>query len=573
MQLRPYQQKLEDDIDAAWARGAQCVLAVSPTGSGKTVLFSNILSRERGASAAIAHRRELVSQMSITLARNGVRHRVIGGKSLIRDIVAIQMRKLKRNYVDPTARCGVVGIDALANLNPSDAWLSQVRTWIGDEGHHFLKDNKWGKGVELFPKTARGLLVTATAYRADGKGLGRSADGLADVMVTGPLMRELIRMGYLTDYRVVAPPLPDDLTFDDVPTTASGDLSPEKNRRAMHRSKKIVGNVVEMNLRFARDLRTAVFAVDVSAAIEIANAFKAAGQTAEVVSAETPDALRFDIMQRFERGEVRILVNVDLFGEGFDLPAIQCVQMVRKTESKPLFDQQFGRVLRLMLSDILAGAWDTYSDEQRLQFIAESEKPYGLIIDHVGNVERHLPPDGPRVQTLDRMDKKSRQTPEDAIPLKSCLTPTCLAVYEAWRRECPHCKKKPQPGARSSPEYVDGDLFELAPEVLARMRGEVIDVDTFAPVYPVGAPAYVMQSVKNAFFEKQMAQRRLREKIALFAGGLKHFGHDDSEIMKIFYFRFGLDILSAQALARREAQALEEKIDARLAIDGIVKAE
>lgn len=573
MQLRPYQQKLEDDIDAAWASGAKCVLAVSPTGSGKTVLFSNILSREAGASAAIAHRRELVSQMSITLARNGVRHRVIGSKSLIRDIVAIQMRKLKRNYVDPSARCGVVGIDALGNLNPSDPWLSQIRTWIGDEGHHFLKDNKWGHGVDLFPKTARGLLVTATSYRADGKGLGRHVDGLADAIVFGPHMRALIRMGYLTDYRVIAPPLPDDLDFSDVPTTASGDLSPEKNRRAMHRSKKIVGNVVEKNLQFAKHLRTAVFAVDVPAAVEIANAFKAAGQTAEVVSAETPDVLRFDIMQRFERGEVRILVNVDLFGEGFDLPAIQCVQMVRKTESKPLFDQQFGRVLRLMLSDILAGAWDTYSDEQRLRFIAESEKPYGLIIDHVGNVERHLPPDGPRTQTLERMDKKARQTPEDAIPLKNCLNPTCLASYEAWRKECPHCKKKSEPGQRSAPEYVDGDLYELAPEVLARMRGEVIDVDNFAPVYPVGASIAITQSIRNAFFERQMAQRRLREKIALFAGGLKHFGHDDSEIMKIFYFRFGTDILSAQALGRREAQALEEKIDARLTIDGIVKAE
>ncbi len=573
MHLRPPQVELVNNIYESWGRNNKVVCAVAPTGFGKTVMFSHILSKEAGASAAIAHRRELVSQMSVTLARNQVRHRVIGSKSLIRDIVAIQMRKLKRNYVDPSARCGVVGIDSLLNLNRSDPWLSQVRTWIGDEGHHFLKENKWGQGVDLFNDQARGLLVTATAGRADGKGLGRHADGIADDIVLGPKLRWVIENGYLTDYRVVAPPLVDDLDFSDVTVTASGDLSPEKNRRAMHRSKKIVGNVVAMNMKFAGNLRTVVFAVDVEEAVKIANAFKEAGQTSEVVSANTPDVLRFDIMQRFERGEIRVLVNVDLFGEGFDLPAIQCVQMVRKTESKPLFDQQFGRVLRLMVSDVLMGAWDTYSIEQRLRFIAESDKPYGIIIDHVGNVERHLPPDGPRIQTLDRMDRKSRSTPSDAIPLKKCLNPDCFADFEAYRDCCPYCGTKPTPTQRHAPEVVDGDLYELSPEVLARMRGEEIDVTTFAPVIPVGASFAIAQSIKNRFLETQQAQRRLRDTIATWAGGEKHFGKSDKEILKTFYFRFGLDVSSAMALGRADAQALEERVQARMGIDGIVRAE
>lgn len=575
MHLRPPQAELVGRIYESWERKNKVVCAVAPTGFGKTVMFSNILSREAGASAAIAHRRELVSQMSVTLGRNGVRHRVVGSKSLIKDIVAIQMRKLKRSFVDPSARCGVVGIDSLLNLNPSDPWLSQVRTWIGDEGHHFLKENKWGRGIELFNPQARGLLVTATAFRADGKGLGRHVDGIADDIVLGPKLRWVIDNGYLTDYRVVAPPLVDDLDFSDVTVTASGDLSPEKNRRAMHRSKKIVGNVVEMNLKFAAKLRTVVFAVDVEEAVKIANAFKAAGQTAEVVSAETPDVLRFDIMQRFERGEIRILVNVDLFGEGFDLPAVQCVQMVRKTESKPLFDQQFGRMLRLMISDILMGAWDTYTVAQRKQFIAESEKPVGLLIDHVGNVERHLPPDGPRIQTLERMDRKARATPSDAIPLKKCLNPDCFTEYEAWRDECPECHTKPEvhPAQRKGPEMVDGDLYELSPEVLARMRGEEVDLTVFAPVIPAGVSHMVAQSIKNRFLETQQAQRRLRDTVALWAGGEKHFGKTDKEILKTFYFRFGMDVSSAKALGRPDAQALEERIVARMAVDGIVKAE
>ena len=76
--LREFQQRLEQEIYAAWNSGSTNVMPVAPTGSGKTVVLSKLLRDEPGSSIAIAHRQELVSQISPALARNGVRHRIVG---------------------------------------------------------------------------------------------------------------------------------------------------------------------------------------------------------------------------------------------------------------------------------------------------------------------------------------------------------------------------------------------------------------------------------------------------------------------------------------------------------------
>lgn len=203
--LRPYQQKLRDDVESAWAMGAKNVLAVLPTGGGKTALFSTIMADETHASCAVAHRQELVSQISLALARNHVRHRIIGPQSVVKMIVRLHMEEVGASYYDPSSRTAVAGIDTLVRRGDQLAsWLPTVKLWVMDEAHHVLVDNKWGKGTSMFPN-ARGLGVTATPSRADGNGLGRHADGVMDTMVIGPSMRELIDMGFLTDYKLFAP--------------------------------------------------------------------------------------------------------------------------------------------------------------------------------------------------------------------------------------------------------------------------------------------------------------------------------------------------------------------------------
>ena len=340
--LYDYQQDVRDQVYVAWQLGMRDVMAVLPTGGGKTVVFSDVIANNVGPSVAIAHRQELVSQISIALARNGIRHRIIGPASVARTCTTAHLAELKRNYIDPMSKVAVAGVDTLIRHNQNDPWLQQVTLVVTDEGHHVLESNKWGKAIQLFPN-ARGLAVTATPVRADGQGLGRHADGLMDYMVVGPTMRELIAKGRLTEYRIFAPP--SDLDLRDVPLSASGDFSPPKLAAAVHKS-HIVGDVVAHYLKIAPGKLGVTFAVDVEAAGDIAKAYRDAGVMAEVVSANTPDALRASILRRFRAREVLQLVNVDLFGEGFDLPAIEVVSMARPTQSYGLYAQQFGRALR-----------------------------------------------------------------------------------------------------------------------------------------------------------------------------------------------------------------------------------
>ena len=571
--LRPFQSELEARVYSAWQQGAVNVMPVAATGSGKTVLLSKILYDEPGASIAIAHRQELVSQISIALARNGVRHRIAGakkGSNLIRVISALQVAELGYSFFDPNAKTGVGGVDTVIRMDASDPWFKQVRLVVQDEAHHVLKANKWGAAAALFPN-ARGLYPTATPLRADGKGLGRHADGLVDAMVLAPSMRNIIDMGYLTDYRIFAPP--SDLDLSQVALSqATGDFNADQLRKAVHKS-HITGDVVAHYLKLAAGKLGVTFAVDVEAATEIAQAFRTAGVPAEVVSAKTPDVLRAAILRRFKAREVLQLVNVDLFGEGFDLPAIEVVSFARPTESFALYSQQFGRALRLMLSKEAAAVHANLTDDQRRAAIAVSEKPVAIIIDHVNNVLRHGLPDARREWSLDRRERRSGKK-SDAIPLRVCVNDLCLQPYERVHKSCPYCGHYPPPPMRSAPEFVDGDLTELDADTLAALRGTIAKVDGDA-VIPYGASPEVAGAVRRRHWERREAQQALRNSIAWWAGLESAQGRGESESYRRFYHRFGLDVASAQTLGAREAAELTERVNVELAkfgIDGTVNA-
>jgi superfamily II DNA or RNA helicase len=555
--LRPYQYELKRAIYTAWQDvTTPNVLGVAPTGAGKTVLFSDILQEHRGASVAIAHRQELVSQISLALARNGVRHRIIGAKTTLKACVAIHFHELGRSYVDPSAPCAVAGVDTLVRMDKRDAWLHQVTLGVQDEAHHMLANNKWGKAASMFPN-ARWLGVTATPIRADGAGLGRHADGLMDTMVLAPSMRELISMGYLTPYRIFAPP--SDIDMHDVPLSAGGDFSPPALSKAVHKS-HITGDVVQHYVKHANGKLGITFCVDVAAAVDQATAFKAAGIPAEVVSANTPDLLRANILAKFRKREILQLVNVDLFGEGFDLPAIEVVSMARPTASLNLFVQSFGRGLRLMLDPTIAATWDQYDDEMRRELIAKSNKPYAIILDHVGNTLRHGLPDAPRPWTLDRRDRRARNTADGVIPVRTC--PGCALSYERFHTCCPYCGFIPEPAGRSLPEQVDGDLMELTPEALDRLRGDLDAAQTFT--VPYGAEPIVVNSQRKFHHERLEARERLRQAVALWCG--RHTSQTDEGTMrreqKRFYLRFGIDVLTAQTLNRADSEALLARVEA-----------
>lgn len=544
MQLRPYQADGKNKTIEAWDRGVKNVLLVEPTGAGKTVIFSEIIKEHNAPSCAIAHRQELVSQISLALAKDEVRHKIIGPQKVIRAIVTVHMFALGKSYYDPASRVAVAGVDTLVRrFDELKHWLNSVTLWVQDEAHHVLKNNKWGKAVEMFPN-AKGLGVTATPLRADGKGLGRHADGVFDEMIVGPTMRELINMGYLTDYRIFAPPSDLDLTTVNV-SKVTGDYNPVKLKTAVQKS-HIVGDVVDHYLRIAPGKLGITFASDVETATSIAKQFNDAGVPAAIVSAKTPDTDRISILRRFKNREIMQLVNVDLFGEGFDLPAIEVVSMARPTQSYGLFVQQFGRALRLL-----------------------EGKTEAIIIDHVGNVARHGLPDAYREWTLDRREKRSKGKPSDVIPVRTCLNVTCFAVYERIHKACPFCGHIPVPALRSGPEHVDGDLTELDADTLAVMRGEVDKIDMSvhearADMQSRYVPEIGIRAGMKRHAENQEAQEALRISIAWWAGYQRAAGRDDTESYRRFYFKFGVDVMTAQALKTKEALTLAGHINEHL---------
>jgi DNA repair protein RadD len=504
-------------------------MAVSPTGSGKTHTATNLIGRTGYTTVFVAHRQELVLQISESLAAQGIFHNIIAPSPVVGFCVERHAKRFGRSYYKPNAGVSVAGVRTL--LTRSDrlrSYLASVQLWITDEAHHVLAGNQWGQAVKLFPN-AFGLGVTATPLRCDRQGL----DGVFDDLIIGPSMRDLINQGHLCDYRIFCPPTSLDLDAIRV-SQSTGEFVHKDVVREVEKS-QIVGDVVSHYQRIAGGKRGLTFAVDLKEAAKLAHAFEAAGVPAAVVSADTPDRVRVDLLDRLADGRILQLVNVDLFGEGMDCPALDVISMARPTQSYGLYVQQFGRVLR------------PYPGKER-----------GIVIDHVGNVVRHGLPDKPRDWSLAAPERKKRSVDPDEIPLTTCRV--CFQPYERFRTKCPHCGAIPVPEQRGTPQQVDGDLIELSPEVLEAMRNEVRRIDD-GPQIPRDATPIMVAAIQKKWAERQTAQNALREAMGVWCGIRKVAGETDREIQKRFYFEFGVDMMTAQQHGPADANALKERVD------------
>lgn len=546
IQLRDYQLKLKNDIYQSWNDGNKNVLAVLPTGAGKTACVSEIVLDHHNINqkcAVVAHRNELVGQMSCAIALQNIPHRIIGSNSTVAQIVRKHRKQFGKSFVNPSAQTAVVGVDTLmARKDDLKDWARQMDLWVIDESHHNIGNdrvdpNKWGKAVELFTN-ARGLGVTATPQRADGQGLGWEFDGAFHDMIVGPSMRHLIDQNYLSDYEIVCPE--SDLQVDDSPVSKDGDWSNKTLRKAAKRS-HIVGDVVENYIRYAAGRKAIVFATDVETANEIAKKFNDNDIRAVSLNGKSLPAYREQSLEQFESGEITVLVNVDLFDEGFNVPDAEVCVMARPTTSLGKFLQQTGRVLR------------------------PQPNKTALIIDHVSNVIRHGLPDKYREWSLDRRDKRAKQMKDpDEILLTTCKT--CRKPYEAFRTACPYCgASKPLPvGGARTVEQVDGDLILLDQETLARMRAAT-EMESAADVASrvrgaAGTGAGKYQGDKQ--IEKIAAHGALKETIAIWAGHERARGFTDQEIYRRFYLTLGVDMSGAldASRSRQEFEKMNERV-------------
>lgn len=552
--LRTYQRTAVNEVYEAWGDGAAIVMLTSATGSGKTVIEGAIVQELDRPAIAIAHRQELVGQIALQLNRERTPHSIIAPTPIIRQIVALQMDTQGFSHYNPRSSTRIAGVDTLVRkVKSPERWMNEVGLVIVDEGHHVLRDNKWGTTVQMFPN-AHGLFATAHAIRGDLAGLGRHADGLVDRLVVGPNARALIDMGMLCDYRLVC--AENDVNLDNVHVGPTGEFNQAEVRAAVHESACIVGDVVQSYLKFAPGKLGITFAVDIESATEIAAAYRKAGVPAEIITGETPLNIRGALMKQFRNRQILQLVSVDVLGEGVDVPAVEVVSMARPTASFQLYAQQTGRALRLLVDDKYAPHWNDYTDAERKAIIAASSKPKAIIIDHVQNWLRHNLPDKPRVYTLDRRERKVKS---DAIPLKRCINPVCLHPYERYLVKCPHCGFVPPVTNRGSPEQVEGDLIELDLSVLRALDAEKARVDG-PPQLPYGNTA-AHGSVRHHHYARQQAQQSLRQTMALYMGWQEHLGLGHREAQKKFFLAFGVDVMSAQALNAKDAAELNARLE------------
>lgn len=554
--LRDFQGHLKNEVYSAWHDAAIAVMMTMATGGGKTTVFCDIAQDYSAPTVAIAHRQELVSQACLAFNRERVPHSIIAPKPVVQQIIAFEHETHGYSSFHSRAPVRVAGVDTLRNYDKNDRWLSQVALGIIDEGHHVLRENKWGRAVGMFPN-ARWLFPTAHAVRADGQGLGRQADGYVDRLVIGPYGRQLINRGYLTDYRIICAKA--DVDFDSLQPGPSGELNQVKLRAITHSSNVIVGNAVKLYMQYAPGKLGVTFVVDKEEATKTRNEFLAAGVSCEIITDETPVTVRGQLMRKFAARQILMLVSVDCLGEGVDVPALEVVILARRTASWQLMCQQIGRVLRTMVADEYQRNWNNYTDVERLALIANSPKSKAIIIDLVGNIIWHAKFrglfDSKQEYSLSRGERNARKS--DAIPLRTCLE--CKQPYEQYLIQCPHCLHIPTPVQRSTPELVEGDVIELDPAVLRALRGEADRI--MGPCYtPSDVPLSVKSSILRKHHDRYAAQHSLRYAMMIWGGWQKHLGLQDREAHKLFFIRYGIDVLSAQGLGTSEAAALETRI-------------
>lgn len=551
----PFVERLKRSLQTHGA-----TLGVLATGGGKTVCFSAVIHDHPGAAAAVVHRKEIVKQIACSLAALEIKHRVVAPPAVVTLIRRAQLKKFGKSFVDPHARVGVVSVQTITSKSSGNdsalqAWIRQVSLAVFDEGHHYVKHGLWARAVEGF-SNARLLFVTATPERADGHGLGAHADGFARDMVEGPQVLWLQEHGYLSRYDYRAP----DCGFraDDIPLTAQGDLNTKAMRSRVVEA-KLVGKAVEHYRRFCSGKRALVFANDVESAADHAKEFNAAGIPAAMVHGGTDPGERDRALQDFEDGKILVLVNVDLFDEGFDVPAADACIMARKTMSLGKFLQMVGRVLRV----VYAKGHDLETVEGRLAAIAAGPKPRAVVIDMVNNWLIHGQPNWPRVWTMDGKEKGTRASSAGLTPQYLCRE--CTQPYEKFRTCCPFCGAEPPlPAGRAAPDQVDGDLTLLDVDAWAELFKRMQRADMSAEDYRRDQMARGIPAVgRGADMKRHLDAKHRREVLRNLIGwwmGCHPADRTLAEKQKRFYFRFGIDVATAETLNTKETDALIAKI-------------
>jgi superfamily II DNA or RNA helicase len=203
----------------------------------------------------------------------------------------------------------------------------------------------------------------------------------------------------------------------------------------------VTGNIVAHWFKLTYDMPTIAFCASVKASEILAQAFQDAGVAAVHVDGDTPKKIRKQILTDFRAGNIKVLCNVDLFGEGLDVPGVIVAILARPTGSLGLHRQQIGRVLRFQPGKT------------------------AYILDHAGNLARHGLPDDEIKWSLEGRAVPTKSEMESRLVIRSC--PSCFAVSPASSKICESCGKE-LPKTPREIKQIEGELKEI--EKLRQVR-------------------------------------------------------------------------------------------------------
>lgn len=573
--LRDYQLKLKQDIYDGWNSGLRNVLARSPTGSGKAFTLATLtkeLSHQYSMpTCVLVHRKELVEQLCMTFATLGVEHNIIAQKNTITSILYKQSKKFGRKFYNPNHIVTIVSVDTLlSRLERYQNWLHTQRAWVLDECAHQLASNKWGKVCLAMPN-AIGVGFTATPERLDKKGLGRHAFGSFDHMVHGPETRYLIGEGYLSNYKIVVPESNYRKYLKDDGDETKDYTAEARNYASMH--SQITGDIVKTYIEKLYGKQTIVFVDSIEAGELVEKNFLDKGVRAKLLTGDTPPAERSQAIEAYSENQLQVLINVDLFDEGFDVPAlkglriVEAVQMGRPTKSLGKYLQICGRALR----PAYAEGYDLSTAEGRIEAQRASYKPYGIIVDHVGNIEYHGLPCKVRRWTLDNIVRRR----DGASLMRICQSITCKLPFDKTYSACPYCGCDDKPVSRKNSDgstrkvsdmlkMVDGDMALIDPETIREMEKEMelenpYDLEArIAKLHGSGAGVNARKKQQ----ERIEMQRELAVTIAKWCAQKQDKEHlTERRLKKLFYLKFDATIPGALSLPRAEMLAMKNEIE------------
>ena len=325
IKLFDYQEDMKERIEKA-LRLHRSVMAQMPTGTGKTYLLTAVIDSFVNNNPMekvwiVAHRRELVSQIDETV-RKFHSYSASNTSFLLSSVKAMSIQWLMRHYDEIEEEPGMIVID---------------------EAHHALAKT-YKEMWKRFPK-AKFLGLTATPCRLNGKGF----TDLFDVLVQSWAVPEFISKGRLATYDFVSIKS-DGITqrlIDSLQKRgADGDYQ-NKEMDMLLNKKPSIERLYRSLEEFGKDRKGIVYAINISHAQKITKLYQEYGVKAIAIDSKTPDTERQQDIEAFKKGDIQVLVNVDIFSEGFDCPDVEFVQLARPTLSLAKYLQMVGRGLRV----------------------------------------------------------------------------------------------------------------------------------------------------------------------------------------------------------------------------------